>query len=161
MISGRRLFGRSHLLTFRSKQRQQSSFDTHQIDLITRWILGSRHNVLGILTAVYGPYYIYCSSGLGRGPSRPMRRPATVTVSPNTSPILMLPAATTGSRFKVLGALLGNFATASRLESGPFPPARSRGVQRDPTTKIAGGQVAGNSNLKLGDRPRTVTVTTN
>ena len=60
---------------------------------------------------------------------------------------------------------MGNFATASRLESGPFPPARSRGVQRDPTTKIAGGQVAGNSNLKLGDRPRTVTdvvtVTTN
>ena len=54
---------------------------------------------------------------------------------------------------------MGNFATASRLESGPFPPARSRGVQRDPTTKIAGGQVAGNSNLKLGDRPRTVTVT--
>ena len=52
---------------------------------------------------------------------------------------------------------MGNFATASRLESGPFPPARSRGVQRDPTTKIAGGQVAGNSNLKLGDRPRTVT----
>ena len=41
MISGRRLFGRSHLLTFRSKQRQQSSFDTQQIDLITRWILGS------------------------------------------------------------------------------------------------------------------------
>ena len=34
-----------------------------------------------------------------------MRRPATVTVSPNTSPILMLPAAATGSRFKVLGAL--------------------------------------------------------
>ena len=113
MISGRRLFGRSHLLTFRSKQRQQSSFDTHQIDLITRWILGSTYGstqrtttaVLGILTAVYGPYYIYWSSGLGRGPSRPMRRPATVTVSPNTSPILMLPAATTGSRFKVLGAL--------------------------------------------------------
>ena len=27
---------------------------------------------------------------------------------------------------------MGNFATASRRESDPFPPARSRGVQRDP-----------------------------
>ena len=94
-----------------------------------------------------------------------MRRPATVTVTPRPTrrDVADIPAATTGSRFKVLGALLHNrnFATASRLESGPFPPARSRGVQRDPTTKIAGGQVAGNSNLKLGDRPRTVTVTTN
>ena len=73
MIFGRRLFGRSHLLTFRSKQRQQSSFDTHQIDLITRWILGSskdqNQRTYGILTAVYGPYYILarCPRGLGRG----------------------------------------------------------------------------------------------
>ena len=39
-------------------------------------------------------------------------------------------------------------------ESGPFPPALSRGVQRDslgPVSEIAGTQVpvAGNSNLKL------------
>ena len=27
---------------------------------------------------------------------------------------------------------MGNFATTSRLESDPFPPSRSRGVQRDP-----------------------------
>ena len=27
--------------------------------------------------------------------------------------------------------MMGNFATASRLESDPFPPARSWGVQRD------------------------------
>ena len=27
---------------------------------------------------------------------------------------------------------MGNFATASRRESDPFPPPRSRGVQRDP-----------------------------
>ena len=29
-------------------------------------------------------------------------------------------------------AQMGNFATASRLESDPSPPVRSRGVQRDP-----------------------------
>ena len=28
--------------------------------------------------------------------------------------------------------ILGNFATASRLESDPFPPSRSGGVHRDP-----------------------------
>ena len=27
---------------------------------------------------------------------------------------------------------MGNFATASRLESDPFPPSRSGGVHRDP-----------------------------
>ena len=106
MISGRRLFGRSHLLTFRSKQRQQSSFDTQQIDLITRWIV-EYTKIKRYFAFLYGPYYIYWSSGLGGGPSRPMRRPATVTVTrgqpAETSPIL--PAATTGSRFKVLGAL--------------------------------------------------------
>ena len=81
MISGRRLFGRSHLLTFRSKQRQQSSFDTQQIDLITRWIV-EYTKIKRYFAFLYGPYYIYWSSGLGGGPSRPMRRPATVTVTP-------------------------------------------------------------------------------
>ena len=102
MISGRRLFGRSHLLTFRSKQHQQSSFDTQQIDLITRWIV-EYTKIKRYFAFLYGPYYIYWSSGLGGGPSRPMRRPATVTVTrgqpAETSPIP--PAATTGSRFKV------------------------------------------------------------
>ena len=52
---------------------------------------------------------------------------------------------------------MGNFATASRRESDPFPPTRSQGAQRDPLgprAEIAAGQVAGNSNLKLGDTPR-------
>ena len=65
-----------------------------------------------------------------------MRRPATVTVTPRPTrrDVADIPAATTGSRFKVLGALLHNrnFATASRLESDPFPPSRSGGVHRDP-----------------------------
>ena len=65
MISGRRLFGRSHLLTFRSKQRQQSSFDTQQIDLITRWIV-EYTKIKRYFAFLYGPYYIYWSSGLGR-----------------------------------------------------------------------------------------------
>ena len=46
---------------------------------------------------------------------------------------------------------MGNFATASRRESDPFPPTRSQGAQRDPLgprAEIAAGQVAGNSNLK-------------
>ena len=52
---------------------------------------------------------------------------------------------------------MGNFATASRLESDPFPhPGQGAytGTLWDPLAKIAPGQVAGNSNLKFGVRPR-------
>ena len=102
MISGRRLFGRSHLLTFRSKQRQQSSFDTQQIDLITRWIV-EYTKIKRYFAFLYGPYYIYWSSGLGGGPSRPMRRPATVTVTrgqpAETSPISPRPLRAVVSKF--------------------------------------------------------------
>ena len=51
--------------------------------------------------------------------------------------------------------LEGYFATASRRESDPFPPPRSRSVQRDPLgprsqnrRRISGWE------LKLGDTPR-------
>ena len=53
----------------------------------------------------------------------------------------------------------GNFATASRRESDPLPPARSRRVQRDssgPRSQIASDQEARNSNLRLGGPPRHV-----
>ena len=52
---------------------------------------------------------------------------------------------------------MGNFATASRRESDPFPQpglGAYKGTLWDPTAKIAPGQVARNSNLRLGDRPR-------
>ena len=54
---------------------------------------------------------------------------------------------------------MGNFATASRRESDPLPPARSRRVQRDsfgPRSQIAPDQEARNSNLRLGGPPRHV-----
>jgi len=41
-------------------------------------------------------------------------------------------------------------------ESDPFPPARSRGVQRGslgPRSRIRARKVAGNSNLRFGDTP--------
>ena len=52
---------------------------------------------------------------------------------------------------------MGNFATASRRESDPFPQpglGAYKGTLWDPLAKIAPGQVAGNSNLKFGVRPR-------
>ena len=52
---------------------------------------------------------------------------------------------------------MGNFATASRLEMTPFPqPGHGayKGTLWDPIAKIGAGQVARNSNLKLGDTPR-------
>ena len=55
---------------------------------------------------------------------------------------------------------MGNFATASRRESDPFPPTRSRGVQRDSLgprsqnrPRLGLDQVARNSNLRLGEPP--------
>ena len=48
---------------------------------------------------------------------------------------------------------MGNFATASRLESDPFPIPVMLGTLWGPLAKIAPGQVAGNSNLKFGVRP--------
>ncbi len=52
---------------------------------------------------------------------------------------------------------MGNFATASRRESDPFPQSclgAYKGTLWDPAAKIAPGQVARNSNLKFGVRPR-------
>ena len=52
---------------------------------------------------------------------------------------------------------MGNFATASRRESDPFPQpglGAYKGTLWDPAAKIALGQVARNSNLKFGVRPR-------
>ena len=52
---------------------------------------------------------------------------------------------------------MGNLATASRRESDPFPQpglGAYKGTLWDPAAKIAPGQVARNSNLKLGDTPR-------
>jgi len=52
---------------------------------------------------------------------------------------------------------MGNFATASRRESDPFPQpglGAYNGALGDPVAKIGAGQVAGNSNLKLGDTHR-------
>ena len=54
---------------------------------------------------------------------------------------------------------MGNFATASRRESDPFPQSglgAYKGTLWDPAAKIAPGQVARNSNLKFGVRPRAV-----
>ena len=51
---------------------------------------------------------------------------------------------------------MGNFATAS-CESDPSPQpglGPHKGTLWDPTAKIAPGQVARNSNLRFGDRPR-------
>ena len=51
---------------------------------------------------------------------------------------------------------------ASKVTPSPHPGQGAyTGTLWDPLAKIAGALVAGNSNLKLGDRPRTVTVTTN
>ena len=61
----------------------------------------------------------------------------------------------TNHLFRVLGKP-SQLATASRRESDPSPPVRSNGAQRaylGPRSQITAGQVAGNSNLKLGDRP--------
>ena len=52
---------------------------------------------------------------------------------------------------------MGNFATASRRESDPFPQpglGAYKGTLWDPAAKIAPGKVARNSNLKFGVRPR-------
>ena len=52
---------------------------------------------------------------------------------------------------------MGNFATASRRESDPFPQpglGAYKGTLWDPAAKIALGQVARNSNLKFGVRAR-------
>ena len=56
---------------------------------------------------------------------------------------------------------MGNFATASRRESDPFPQpglGAYKGTLWDPAAKIAPGQVARNSNLKFGVRPSTLAI---
>ena len=56
---------------------------------------------------------------------------------------------------------MGNFATAARRESDPFPQpglGAYKGTLWDPAAKIAPGQVARNSNLKFGVRPSTLAI---
>ena len=63
-------------------------------------------------------------------PRTPQVRRA-VRFDPNEAPSSYISAAVLPKVRTPLVLHNRNFATASRLESGPFPPARSRGVQRD------------------------------
>ena len=59
-------------------------------------------------------------------------------------------------KYPHVGPQMGKFATASRREVTPSPQpglGAYKGTLWDPAAKIAPGQVARNSNLKLGDTP--------